>query len=41
MKSDDLFVQTIDDEDLELPPPEKKYVIVLLYNITPSVWSTT
>ncbi|RVE55016.1 hypothetical protein evm_000435 [Chilo suppressalis] len=24
MKSDDLFVQTINDEDLELPPPEKK-----------------
>ncbi|KAI5639476.1 putative methylthioribulose-1-phosphate dehydratase [Phthorimaea operculella] len=24
MKPDDLFVQTIDDEDLELPPPEKK-----------------
>ncbi|CAB3254934.1 unnamed protein product [Arctia plantaginis] len=24
MKSDDLFVQTIDDEDLELPPAEKK-----------------
>lgn len=23
MKSDDLFVQTINDEDLELPPPEK------------------
>ncbi|XP_075975518.1 putative methylthioribulose-1-phosphate dehydratase [Anticarsia gemmatalis] len=24
MKSDDLFVQTIDDEDLELPPAEKR-----------------
>lgn len=24
IKSDDLFVQTINDEDLELPPPEKK-----------------
>ncbi|XP_045499281.1 probable methylthioribulose-1-phosphate dehydratase isoform X2 [Colias croceus] len=24
MKPDDLFVQTITDEDLELPPPEKK-----------------
>ncbi|XP_061728653.1 probable methylthioribulose-1-phosphate dehydratase [Cydia pomonella] len=24
MKSDDLFVQTINDEDLELPPPEKQ-----------------
>lgn len=35
MKSDDLFVQTINDEDLELPPPEKKYIIlllILLYN---------
>ncbi|XP_041980152.1 probable methylthioribulose-1-phosphate dehydratase [Aricia agestis] len=24
MKADDLFVQTINDEDLELPPPEKR-----------------
>lgn len=23
MKPDDMFVQTIDDVDLELPPPEK------------------
>lgn len=29
MKPDDLFVQTIHDEDLELPPPEKKYVYIL------------
>lgn len=40
MKADDLFVQTINDEDLELPPPEKKYVIRQLCNISSVVYST-
>lgn len=32
IQPEELFVQTIDDEDLELPPPEKKYVIFYSHN---------
>lgn len=34
MQPDDLFVQTIDGADLELPPPEKKYVNYILNYIS-------